>query len=103
MRIERIKHRITFVILVEGTTHLDTDRIVQEIDAEIARLTSARSILKGSNLSRLAPQHAKSTPSKRVVSAKPTSRLSAAGRRRLSELMKKRWADRRKKAAAKAK
>jgi len=82
---------------------VDTDRIVREIDAEIARLTSARSILKGSNLSRPAPQHTRSKPSKRAVSAKPTSRLSVAGRRRLSDLMKKRWADRKKKAAAKTK
>jgi hypothetical protein len=77
---------------------VDTARIVQEIDSEIARLTSARSILKGNNLSRHAPQH-----TRRVVSAKPANRLSAAGRKRLSDLMKKRWADRRKKAAAKAK
>jgi len=89
------------VTLVEGTTSVDTARIVQEIDAEIARLNSARSILKGSNLSRPAAQHTKSKPSKRGLSAKPASRLSAAGRKRLSDLMKKRWADRRKKAAAK--
>lgn len=82
---------------------MDTARIVQEIDGEIARLTSARSILKGTNLSRHAAQHTRSAPSKRAVSAKPANRLSAAGRKRLSDLMKKRWADRRKKAAAKAK
>jgi hypothetical protein len=82
---------------------VDTAKIVQEIDTEIARLTSARSILTGSNFSRQAPQHRRSAPSKRAGSAKPASRLSAAGRRRLSELMKKRWAERRKKAAAKSK
>ena len=82
---------------------MDTAKIVRELDAEIARLTSARSILTGSSSSRRAPQHTRSMPSKRAVSAKPTSRLSAAGRRRLSDLMKKRWAERRKKAAAKSK
>jgi hypothetical protein len=82
---------------------VDTARIVQEIDGEIARLTSARSILIGSNLSRHVPRQTKSAPSKRTVSAKPANRLSAAGRKRLSDLMKKRWADRRKKAAVKAK
>ena len=82
---------------------MDTARIVQEIDSEIARLTSARSILKGNNnLSRHAPQQTRSAPTKRAVSPKPANRLSAAGRKRLSDLMKKRWADRRKKAAAKA-
>jgi hypothetical protein len=84
-------------------TKVDTAKIVHEIDTEIARLTSARSILTGSNSSRQAPQHRRTAPTKRSVSAKPASRLSAAARRRLSELMKKRWADRRKKATAKAK
>lgn len=82
---------------------MDTAKIVQEIDTEIARLTSARSILTASNFTRQAQQHRRTARTKKAVSAKPAGRLSAAGRRRLSELMKKRWAERRKKAAGKTK
>lgn len=84
---------------------MDTTKIVQELDAEIARLTSARNILTGSNSS-TANQREK-TPKKSVRKttgkAKPADRLSPAGRKKLSELMKKRWAERRKKAGAKTK
>jgi hypothetical protein len=82
---------------------VDTARIVQEIDNEIARLTSARNILTASNSNAHRSQRMKSASSKRAVSAKPGNRLSPAGRRKLSEMMKKRWAERRKKAAAKTK
>jgi hypothetical protein len=76
---------------------------VQELDAEIARLTSARNILTALNSNHHTRQAIKSAPARRTVSAKPSNRLSEAGRRRLSEMMKKRWAERRKKAAAKTK
>jgi len=82
---------------------VDTAKIVQEIDTEIARLTSARNILTGSNSITHARQKTKSAPSRRATRTKRANRLSPAGRRRLSELMKKRWAERRKKAAAKTK
>jgi hypothetical protein len=82
---------------------VDTARIVQEIDNEIARLTSARNILTASNSNAHKSRRMKSASSKRAVSAKPGNRLSPAGRRKLSEMMKKRWAERRKKAAAKTK
>ena len=82
---------------------MDTARIVQEINAEIARLTSARNILTASNSNTHTRRNTKSASSRRAIRRKPANRLSPAGRRRLSELMKKRWAERRKKAAAKAK
>jgi len=82
---------------------VDTARIVQEINAEIARLTSARNILTASNSNTHTRRNTKSASSRRAIRTKPANRLSPAGRRRLSELMKKRWAERRKKAAAKAK
>lgn len=82
---------------------MDTARIVQEIDNEIARLTSARNILTASNSNSHTRPETRRAPSKRAASARPANRLSAAGRRKLSEMMKKRWAERRKKAAAKAK
>jgi len=82
---------------------VDTARIVQEIDSEIARLTTARNILTASNSNSHSRKATKSAPTKRAVSAKPANRLSPAGRRKLSEMMKRRWAERRKKAAVKAK
>jgi hypothetical protein len=80
---------------------VDTGKIVHEIDAEIARLTSARNILTGRNSSTHARRNTKIAPSRAATSRKPAHRLSAAGRKKLSDLMKKRWAERRKKAAAK--
>ena len=82
---------------------MDTARIVQEIDNEIARLTSARNILTGSNSNTHARRNTKGASGRRATSTKPANRLSPAGRRKLSEMMKKRWAERRKKAAAKTK
>lgn len=80
---------------------MDTARIVREIDAEIAKLTSARNLLVGSNSSTHARRSGRGTSTRRATSAKRGNRLSAAGRKRLSELMKKRWAERRKKTGAK--
>lgn len=82
---------------------MDTARIVKEIDTEIARLTSARDILTGPNSNTRAMRNTKTAPNRRVISTKPAHRLSAAGRKRLSDLMKKRWAERRTKAAEKSK
>jgi len=83
---------------------VDTARIVREIDSEIARLNSARNILRGTNsTSHPKEQTTRTSPARRTAKAKSAHRLSVAGRRRLSELMKKRWAERRKKTAAKTK
>jgi len=80
---------------------MDTARIVRELDAEIARLTSARNLLAGSSNTQ-AKGRVGFGPARRAK-AKPGGRLTPAGRKRLSELMKKRWAERKKKAAAKTK
>jgi hypothetical protein len=82
---------------------VDTASIVREIDAEIARLTSARKILGSANSTVQTRQRARSTSNSRTGAMKAGSGLTAAGRKRLSDLMKKRWAERRKKAAAKSK
>jgi len=83
-----------------GQNKLNTARIIQEINGEIARLVSARDILaKTDSTARPRPSggnHSMHRTAKR-------GRLTAAGRKRLSELMKKRWAERRKKASAKTK
>jgi hypothetical protein len=78
---------------------LDIQSIVTELKKERERLSNAITALEGSS--------AKSAPS--ITSIQKTegnnnhhgSRLSAAGRKRLSELMKKRWAERRRKASEK--
>jgi hypothetical protein len=82
-------------------TQMDTARIVRELDAEIARLTSARDLLAGSSNAQ-AKGRVKGAPAKRAKT-KPGRHLTAAGRKRLSELMKKRWAEKKKKGTAKAK
>jgi len=76
---------------------LDIQNIVTELKRERERLSNAISALEGSP--------AKSAPSvtgnhqKTAGNNHHGSRLTAAGRKRLSELMKKRWAERRKKAS----
>ena len=73
---------------------MDLENIVAELKAEIVRITHAIGLLEGNG-----------TPKRRVgrppgsVSAKAQSRrgggMTAAGRRALSEAMKRRWAQRR--------
>jgi hypothetical protein len=82
---------------------VDTAKIVHELDAEIARLTSARKILGGESANARYNGRLTRSAARRTGSRKRRSGLTAAGRKRLSELMKKRWAERRKKAAGKAK
>jgi hypothetical protein len=79
---------------------LDIQSIVTELKKERERLSNAITALEGSS--------AKSAPSITSIHQKTEgnnnhhgSRLSAAGRKRLSELMKKRWAERRRKASEK--
>ena len=77
---------------------MEVSRIINEIDAQIAKLQQARALLAGTVAERKGPGRPKGT--KNAVAAAPRKRkLSAAGRRRISEAMKKRWAARRKEAA----
>jgi nuclear transport factor 2 (NTF2) superfamily protein len=82
---------------------MNTARIVREIEAEIAKLTSARNILTTLNWNSRTKRKSKRASTSRAFYAKRANRLSAAGRRKLSEMMKKRWAERRKKVAARTK
>jgi hypothetical protein len=73
---------------------LNTQFIIAELEAERDRLDSAIAALRGSQNRPV-----------RTVSGKPDGRsrkrhLSAAARKRIGEAMKKRWAERKKKAAA---
>lgn len=73
--------------------------IVSELKTERTRIEQAITALEG-----LSPNGAASnsaTKPAKAVGAHKRAGLTAAGRKRLSELMKKRWAERRKKASAK--
>jgi hypothetical protein len=77
---------------------MDTQRIVSELKSERNRLDKAIAALDGASTTR-------ATIAKNVISMNgakaPRKRhhLTAAGRKRLSMLMKKRWAEKRKKAS----
>lgn len=78
---------------------MDTRRILAELRAERNRLGQAITAIEG-----ISSDGAVSRPARQSTSnhaAKPQRRrrrrLTAAGRKRLSEMMKQRWAERRKK------
>ena len=78
---------------------MDIRSIVSELKSERDRISRAITILEGSSnhtnsAARRRAALVRSAPSVR----KGRSRLTPAGRRRLSQLMKRRWAERRKKA-----
>jgi hypothetical protein len=79
---------------------LDIQGIVVELKKERDRLNSAIAALEGSSSKTLAgaSTHHKNTSGNNHHKG---SRLSVEGRKRLSDLMKKRWAERRKKASEK--
>jgi hypothetical protein len=76
---------------------LDTQRIVSELKAERNRLDKAIAALDGANTTRAVASHA--TLENGSHAPRKRHRLTAAGRKRLSMLMKKRWAEKRKKAS----
>ena len=69
------------------------ERIVEQLNAEIDRLTQARNLLLGTTSHRKAGQSR--------IGATPGRVLSAEYKRRISAGMKKRWAERRKQQAGK--
>jgi hypothetical protein len=78
-------------ILNNKENRLDTQSIIAELEAERDRLNTAIAALQGSRGGR-----------GRATAGKPDGRkrhLSAAARKRIGEAMKKRWAERKKKAA----
>jgi len=72
--------------------------ILAELDQEIARLQQARALLGGEVVKKRAAK-------KKAAVATPAPkkrRLTPEGRKRIAEAMKRRWAERKKLAAAKA-
>lgn len=70
--------------------------IVSHLKTEKSRLDQAIAVLEG-----ISSNSAGKASGRRAVRTRRRRGLTAAGRRRLSELMKQRWAERRKKAANK--
>lgn len=81
---------------------MDVNRIVSELDAEIARLQQIRSALTGlgGGATEDKPRRGRPKGSKNAsTAAQPAKRarkLTPEGRRRIAEAMKRRWAERRK-------
>jgi hypothetical protein len=73
---------------------LDIEQILMELKRERDRLGRAIEALDGNRSSR---PTAKAATSISGTTAKTRGRLTPAGRKKLSEAMKKRWAERRKK------
>jgi hypothetical protein len=81
---------------------VEVSRIIAEIDEQISKLQQARELLSGTAVKvkgRGRPKGSKNA--KTAAKAAPRKRkISAEGRKRIAEAMKKRWAERRKLAAA---
>jgi hypothetical protein len=84
------------------------EEILAGIDQEIARLQNARNLLAGDQPRRGRPRGSTSAKkaAKPVKAAKPAAgrkkrKLSAEGRKRIAEAMRKRWAERKKATAGK--
>jgi hypothetical protein len=77
--------------------------IVVEIDKEIARLQEARTLLSGEPVrpKRGRPKSVGVVAKQPKTRKKTRHRLSPEGRKRIAEAMKRRWAERKKLAAAK--
>lgn len=74
---------------------MQVNQILNEIDREIERLQKARDLLAGSTGTSGSRRVASPTPSP-AKKRRGKRKLSAEGRRRISEALKARWAERRK-------
>jgi hypothetical protein len=79
---------------------LNKKELVASLNEEIENLTRLRDWLEGSSGAPAATHAAAVVAAPRGRRGRrPGSRISAAGRKKISEMMKKRWAERRKQAA----
>jgi hypothetical protein len=81
---------------------LDVQAIVKELKRERDRLNKAIAALEETDLPPAPPMSPPAAHLPALPAQKP-NRLTPEGSKRLSDLMKKRWADKRKKAAKKSK
>lgn len=83
---------------------MNISEIVKQLKSERESLTKAIEALEGIEGGSQGVARNRSTPATKAKTAKQAKNgLTPAGRKRLSQLMKKRWADKKKAAAAKAK
>ena len=81
---------------------MDVNKIVSELDTDIARLQQIRSALTGATTKTSvdAPRRGRPKGSKNIAkktaATKKKHQLSPEGRKRIADAMKKRWAERRK-------
>ncbi|SEG63573.1 hypothetical protein SAMN05421819_3989 [Bryocella elongata] len=84
---------------------MNVKNLLAEIDAEIARLQSARAALAVLSGSATAPKRGRPKGSKNVVSSvvgeRKPRKMSAEGRKRIAEAQKRRWAEAKKAADGK--
>jgi hypothetical protein len=81
---------------------VEVSRILEEIDAQISKLQQARELLSGTVV-KISKGRGRPKGSKNAKTAAKSARkrkISPEGRKRIAEAMKKRWAERRKQAAA---
>lgn len=78
---------------------MDVSRIVQEIDAQIEKLQQAKSLLTGVQADKPGRGRPKGSKNAPKAAGKRKRRLSAEGRKRIADAMKRRWAERRKASA----
>jgi hypothetical protein len=84
---------------------VEVSRIIAEIDAQISKLQQARALLAGTTAAAARNGRGRPKGSKKPAAAAPAAaparkrKLSAEGRKRIADAMKKRWAERRKQAA----
>jgi len=76
---------------------VDRQRIVAELKMERDRLTDAIAALEGGGGSSTPSMGRRGRPRGTQTKGRRTHRLTPEGRRRLSEMMKRRWAERRRK------
>ena len=81
---------------------MEVNRIIAEIDAQISKLQQARALLAGTTAAAAAhagrgrPKGSKNAASAATATKPRKRKLSAEGRKRIADAMKKRWAERRK-------
>lgn len=82
---------------------MEVKEILAELDQEIARLQQARTLLAGGTAVKGTGSRKSAGVVAAVAASTPKKRnLTPEGRKRIAEAMKKRWAERKKLAAAKA-
>ena len=76
---------------------MGVSEILTQIDREIAQLQHARALLEGETAP--APKKNKAAPAAPKPAKKKKRNLSAEGRKRIAEAVKKRWAEQKKAAS----